>query len=463
MKTTLRLCTAFACVFSLTTFAEGQQTRRNLIPNPDFKTDANGKPVGWTFWSPRPVIAPEATVVQQGDGNLLRMKANRFACYGKWTTVVPDMRPGKSYKFRVFYEAEQVDKEDVSVAAIISWCKDDSGQKPLQRDYADEVSAVDEWRLIARTLQAPKEAQSVKVELVLRWTDEGSVLWREPELVEVEPRPHRKIRVVTTHIKPSYPATIEKNLKLMGEILDRAGAEKPDVVCLSENFVDRGVRLSLTETSQTIPGPATEMLCQKARRYKTYVVTTLHERDRDLIYNTAVLINRKGEIIGKYRKVHLATAEGENGVTPGSEYPVFDTDFGRVGILTCWDNWFVETARILRLKGAELLLFPIAGDGVPGHWDVISRARAIDNSVYLVSSNTVGDSPSRIIDPTGEVLAETPERFGIAVADIDLDREWRVYWLSVGPATGEAKSLYIKERRPDTYDIFSTDVLERRE
>src|SRR6266540_870480 len=125
-------------------------------------------------------------------------------------------------------------------------------------------------------------------------------------------------------------------------------------------------------------------------------------------------------------------------ISPGAEYPVFDADFGKVGMMICWDHWFPEPARILRLKGAELLVLPIAGDGDTKHWDITSRARAIDNGVYLVASSTVAQSPSRIVDPTGEVLAETLDPFGIAVSDIDLDREDRLHWLSVGPADGEA-------------------------
>ncbi len=462
MKMVLGLCIGCVCLFTLTACGGVEGARHNLIINPGFRVDSAGRPVGWTVWSPQPEIAPQASVVESNGRRFLRMKADRFACYGKWITVVRNVKPEKSYKFQVLYQPEKVHKEDVSIAAILSWCKDDSGEKPIQRDYADEVTRASGWRAIARILQAPKEAQSVRIELALRWTHQGSVLWEKPELVEVEPPPHRVVRVVTTHMKPSYPATVEKNLKLMSDMLDRAGEEKPDIVCLSENFVDRGVRLPLAKTAQAIPGPATRMLSEKAREYKTYVVTTLHEKEGELFYNTAVLINRKGEIVGKYRKVHLATAEGENGITPGSEYPVFDTDFGRIGILTCWDNWFVEPARILRLKGAEMLLFPCAGDGVPGHYDVIWRARAMDNGVYFVASTTVGDAPSRIIAPTGDVLAEANGQFAHAVAEIDLDREWRVYWLSVGPATGEAKSLYIKERRPDTYDILRADSLERR-
>jgi predicted amidohydrolase len=263
--------------------------------------------------------------------------------------------------------------------------------------------------------------------------------------------------VAATHLVPPANATVEGNTALMGRALDEAGARKTDLVVLSENFVDRGVRQPLGETAQPIPGPATAMLSRKARQHSTYVVTSLHEREGDLIFNTAVLIDRTGRIAGKYRKTHLAMIEGENGVTPGNEYRVIPTDFGKLGLLVCWDNWFAEPPRILRLLGAEVVALPIAGDGDPRHWDIISRARAMDNGVYLVSSNTVGPSPSRIIDPQGEVLAETAEPFGIVVAEIDLDRERRLNWLSVGPGDGEARSLYIRERRPDTYAPLTGD------
>lgn len=439
------------------------ERHRNLIVNPGFDRDREGRPAGWAAWSALPELSPEATVVDSADGRALSLKARHFASFGKWTTLAPSIKAGATYRFEVLYRTNGVAHEDVSVPVILSWCEDDQGAKPVQRDYVDVSAATDGWRRAARTLRAPERARSLKVELGLRWTASGSVVWKSPRLVEVGSPRRRLARVVTTHVVPTFPSTVEKNLELMAAILDRAGTEKPDLVVLSETFVNVGVPLPVTETAQAIPGAATDMLGRKAKAYGTYVVTSLHERDGDRIYNTAVLIDREGRIAGKYRKTHLAMIEGEDGITPGSEYPVFEVDFGTVGMMICWDAWFPEPARILRLKGAELLVLPIAGDGDTKHWDVISRARAIDNGVFLVASSTVAQSPSRIVDHTGEVLAETLDPFGIAVSDIDLDREDRLRWLSVGPADGEARRLYIRERRPDTYGILSETPPERPE
>ena len=421
----------------------------NLIPNPEFRTGADGKPVSWSRWSPRAGIEPQFGTAPSEAGNLLSIRASRFEMYGKWVAVAP-VEGGRYYRFEALHRARGVASEDVSVAVMLSWCRDEAGKTPVQRDYADRVAQDGGWRKTYRTLRAPDSARSVTVELILRWTAGGSVEWRNPLLEEVDPPRQRLVRVATTHIQVQAPASIESNMRTMAGILDKAGAEKPDIICLSENFADRGVQLPLLERAQPIPGPITAMLSGKAKQYRAYVAASLLERDGGLAHVTAVLIDRGGKIVGKYRKVHLPTAEGEDGITPGTEYPVFDTDFGRIGIAICWDNWFIEPARILRLKGAEMILFPIAGDGDARHWDIMSRARAIDNGVYVVSSNTVG-GPSRIIDPNGEVLAEATGPFSVGVAEVNLDKESRLRWLSVGPYDGEGKSLYIKERRSDTY------------
>lgn len=436
--------------------ASGADPGTNLISNPQFRAGAEG----WLSWAPRPEIAAASELADTPEGKALRMSGGRSAAFGKWITVVGGIRPGRYYRFEILRQTQGVSDEELSTGVILSWCGDEEGKTPVQRDYVDKIAEAGEWRREQRTLRAPDGARAVRVELFLRWTA-GSVLWKEPRLAEVDPPKRRIVRVATTHLMPGSPNTVESNTRAIRETIDRAGREKPDIILLSENLVDRSVDLPLVRRAQPIPGPFTAMLAEQARKYRAYVVTTLQELDQGLVYNTAVLMDREGRLAGKYRKVHLPLSEAEDGITPGSGYAVFDTDFGRIGLLTCWDNWFVEPARILRLKGAEMLLFPIAGDGVAGHWDVVSRARAIDNGVYLVSANTNGDTASRIVDPSGAVLGEAAGDAAVVVREIDLDKEWRTRWLSVGPAEGEGKSLYIKERRPDTYGVLLEDAHQR--
>jgi predicted amidohydrolase len=423
----------------------------NLVPNPGFRPDSSGKPAEWSAWAPRPALAPEADAVDISHHRALRLRARGYHSFGKWTTRVASIEPGKTYRFEVLYRTEQVANDQMSVGAILSWCKDAACRESVQRDYADRVTSEGTWRRIERSFLAPPGSVALNIELGLRLTERGSVVWSQPRLTEVAAVPHRTVRIVTTNVR-KRGSTVEGNREILASVLDRAAAEKPDLVLLTETFIERGLNRPVTEAAEPVPGPTTNVLSGKARQLHSWVAMSLVERDGEDVFNTAVLVDREGRIAGKYRKVHLPLEEAERGVTPGRDYAVFDTDFGKVGMLVCWDHWFQESVRTLRLKGAELVLLPIAGD-VPRHWDVISRARAMDNGVYIASSISAGDLPSRIVAPTGDVLAETTD--GIAAANIDLDQETRVMWLSVGPAEGDPKSLYIKERRPDTYGAIS--------
>ena len=436
----LLLC---ACLCSVT----AAQVRANLVPNPEFRLNASGKPVSWQFWSPRPDLQPRAEVSRDADAGALRLTSIDFTSFGKWLAKDIPVSAGRSYRFEVLYEPKGIVNERGSVGVMLSWDARDG--QPVQRDYVDQISAAEKgWRRASRTLRAPDKAASLTIEFWLRWSESGSVSFKNPTLVEsVEPAP-RKVRVVTTRIPQLENATPEANLNYMAKILDEAGREKPDAILLTEFFPERGVRGTVHERSEPIPGPVTDTLARKAREYNSYIITGMLELDGGKTYDTAVLIDRRGRIAGKYRKTHLPLAEVEDGETPGSEYPVFDTDFGRIGILICWDFVFPETVRIMRLEGAEIVFLPIAGDPGARHWDTISRARALDNGIYLVASVSDGRA-SRIVDPDGEVVAETTD--GLATADLDLERESRLWWLSVGPADGELKSLVIQERRPETY------------
>jgi predicted amidohydrolase len=188
--------------------------------------------------------------------------------------------------------------------------------------------------------------------------------------------------------------------------------------------------------AETIPGPATERLGEAAKSRRSWIAAGLYEREGAAIYNTAVLIDREGRVAGKYRKVYLPREEIEGGLTPGNHYPVFETDFGKVGLMICWDVQYSDPARGLALAGAELILLPIWGGN-----ETLGKARAIENHVFLASSGY--DYPTTILDPNGETLARAAERGTAAVATIDLSRRYPDPWL------GDMRSRFMKELRLD--------------
>lgn len=258
------------------------------------------------------------------------------------------------------------------------------------------------------------------------------------------PRPEhisrRSVKIASTFLKGRK--NLDRNLQAMLTMLDRLVDDAPDLVVFSETFYDRGIY-----APQSIPGPLTQAIADKARVLSSYIVLCLNEQDGDLFYNTAVLIDRQGDIVGKYRKTHLPLIEAEEGVTPGDDLPVFETDFGKIGILICWDQCFSEAARILRLKGAEMIVISTIGDA-----PVQSLARAADNGIHVVVAGDDGPRPSRIINPLGEIIADIDRsQDGYCLAQVNLAKPWYVHWLSVGDANGEPRSLYLKERRTDLY------------
>jgi predicted amidohydrolase/regulation of enolase protein 1 (concanavalin A-like superfamily) len=191
---------------------------------------------------------------------------------------------------------------------------------------------------------------------------------------------------------------------------------------------------------ETIPGPSTDVMSTLARSYGTYVAFGMLEREGRLLYNAAVLLDRNGAIVGKYRKVQLPLAEVSGGITPGSTVPVFQTDFGRVALLICQDAAFPEPAREAAIRGAELLLVPIWG-GKPA----LTAARAVEQSMWVAASGY--DYLSEVVDPLGTVLARVPSlnQPDAAVATIDLGRRYREDW------SGDWRDVSNKQRRSDPY------------
>jgi predicted amidohydrolase len=165
-------------------------------------------------------------------------------------------------------------------------------------------------------------------------------------------------------------------------------------------------------------------------------VAGLYEREGSAVYNTAVLIDRQGKVAGKYRKVYLPTEEIEGGLTPGVAYPVFETDFGKVGLMICWDVEYVDPARALAAQGAEIILMPIWG----GNYTLM-KARAIENHVFLVSAGY--DVETAVINPSGEALCATKEYGVFKTIPVNLSDRF------VDPQLGDMRARFHKEIRWD--------------
>jgi formamidase len=179
-----------------------------------------------------------------------------------------------------------------------------------------------------------------------------------------------------------------------------------------------------------IPGPLTDALCDIARRTQRWLVPgSLYEMEGDKLYNTALVISPKGEIVARYRKM-FPWRPYETGVTPGGEFCVFDIpDVGRFGLCICYDQWFPEVARTLTWMGAEVILQPTMTPTSDRALEVVvSQANAIFNQCYFVGINGVGPyggGRSLIVDPDGRVLQQVGDHDMIVSEILDLDHVTR--------------------------------------
>jgi predicted amidohydrolase len=398
---------------------------------------ADGRtPAGWSAWSERDEIRPKCHVDSgrfrsvpgalaiSGDGNPLE--------HGGWAHTVNGIRAGQYYRLTAYYGCRSVQDEARQVVARLDWL-DAQGKRTGQPDYAYETAADGRWTRVTLRVPAPPGAAGVRVELGMGWAPDGTVWWDDITFEEAQPPPARWVRVGTVSL---HPRDNPDNLGAYLQAIDDTSNHPPDIVCLGEEILLEGNSRTYASAAEAIPGPSTSRLGERARRYAMYIVAGLTERDGRAVYNTAVLIDRHGSVAGKYRKVYLPREEVEGGLTPGRDLPVFETDFGRIGMMICWDSEYVDPARALALRGAEIVFVPAAG----GYLTLL-KARALENHLYVVTSGF--DVETAIINPAGDVLFATKESGAHGTISINLGDRPLDPWL------GDMRARLHKETRRD--------------
>jgi predicted amidohydrolase len=404
-----------------------------------FKPGENGLPLGWSVYGARPEITPKTSVdttrYRSEPGSLAISGNSNAAAYGGWTYLAPGIVAGKWYRFVAYYRAEGLQDEALQVVARLDWQQAD-GKVAGRPDYPYSVTPEGEWTRLTLDAPAPDKAAAVKIELFLQNAPQATLWWDDISLEEIRNPGPRNVTVATVKYRPQNTHSAEENVRQFVELVDRAVPENTDVIVLPEGMTVAGTGKGDADVSEPVPGPTTEKLGELARRKHAYIVGGIYEREAPAVYNTAVLIDREGRFIGKYRKVYLPREEIEAGLTPGNDYPVFRTDFGKIGIMICWDVEYTDPARALALKGAEIILMPIWGGNA-----TLTKARAIENHVFLVSS--IYDGDSLILDPNGETQAVAKDSGTVAIAKIDLNKRYDDEWL------GNMRERFMKELRLD--------------
>ena len=252
---------------------------------------------------------------------------------------------------------------------------------------------------------------------------------------------------------------VAANLDHAEQLIREAAEKGAQMICLPE-LSTTGYRQDLLqdrlwELSESVPGPTTDRMGALAKELGVYIILPMNERGSmtGIMHNSAVLLNKQGEVQGVFRKVHAYATERYY-FTDGNQYPVFDTEYGKIGIMICYDMGFPETARMLTLQGAEIILVPSAWcQEDEDTWDINIPARALENRVFIAAVNRVGDEDdltmfgkSKVAGIRGETLSEAA-RFQeeVLVVTVDLDEL----------AKGRHQIPYLKDRKPATYQLMT--------
>jgi predicted amidohydrolase len=414
-----------------------------LVGTNEAHGDSAALPPDWETASPRAEIAPKFSFEPTGgptkDAAWVLACDDRDGLHG-WFQKSFSVEGGKHYHFHAVRKLDNVAVPRRSAVARVVW-QDDHGKpvladSPIDGDRGSIPRAEPEhptdgkptangWTPVTGTYRAPSKATRASVELHLLWAPRASARWAEVSLKEVPAPPARKVRLATVHFRPEGGKTPMDNCRMYEPFIADAAKQKADLVVLGETITYVGLGKKPDEVAEAIPGPSTEYFGELAKKHSLHIVVGLYERDRHLVYNVGVLIGPDGKLIGKYRKGCLPRDEIAAGVAAGTEYPVFETRFGKVGMMVCYDGFFPEVARELSNAGAEVIAWPVWGCN-----PLLAAARACENHIHLVSS-TFTDAGSEwtrsaVYGHDGKPIVKAEKWGTVVVAEVDLSR--RHFW-----------------------------------
>lgn len=254
-----------------------------------------------------------------------------------------------------------------------------------------------------------------------------------------------------------------ENVRTVKTYLEKIKDENPDFVILPEMFCCPYQTENFPIYAEKEGGPVWQQLSGYAKQYGIYLIGgSMPEKDAEgNVYNTSYIFDREGKQIGKHRKVHLFDIDVKGGqtfkesdtLTAGDSDTVFDTEFGKMGVMLCFDIRFPELSRMMVNDGARIVFVPAAFNMTtgPAHWELSFRTRALDNQIYMVgcapardvSAGYISWGHSIVTDPWGRVIDMLDEKKGILLAELDMDYEEQV----------REELPLLKSRRKDMYKL----------
>lgn len=270
-----------------------------------------------------------------------------------------------------------------------------------------------------------------------------------------------KIKIAA--IQMSTVADKMENVRTVKTYLEKIKDENPDFVILPEMFCCPYQTENFPIYAEKEGGPVWQQLSGYAKQYGIYLIGgSMPEKDAEgNVYNTSYIFDREGKQIGKHRKVHLFDIDVKGGqtfkesdtLTAGDSDTVFDTEFGKMGVMLCFDIRFPELSRMMVNDGAKVIFVPAAFNMTTGptHWELSFRTRALDNQIYMVgcapardvSAGYISWGHSIVTDPWGRVTGMLDENEGILLAELDMDYEEQV----------REELPLLKSRRKDIYQL----------